>query len=230
MNTIIDPNVVLSEMEFPEIDIFEKPMQIDSSDNDSVISTFSEDYSFITKKHVKKPVGLGGRVSSSLPIEIADILFLDEEVVNEDFSEISSEEEDLSDQDIDFNAPALELENMNNQKESIDFNDNFMWVALWILKHQKRYRLSDVASNSFMKLIRYLLNYFNVNKCSFFPSSLNKVRDALGVCTHMIKYATCKKCCKLYNVADLSTDKPNIIFKISHCTYQEFPNHLMANQ
>ena len=101
-------------------------MQIDSSDNDSVISTFSENYSFITKKHGKKPVGFGGRVSSSLPIEITDILFSDEEVVNEDFSEILSEKEDLSDQDIDFNVPALELENMNNQKESIDFNDNFM--------------------------------------------------------------------------------------------------------
>ncbi|CAG8628079.1 536_t:CDS:1, partial [Cetraspora pellucida] len=44
-----------------------------------------------------------------------------EEVVNEDFSKILSEE-DLFDQDIDFNTPALELENMNNQKEFIDFN------------------------------------------------------------------------------------------------------------
>ncbi|CAG8580740.1 16977_t:CDS:1, partial [Cetraspora pellucida] len=62
----------------------------------------------------KKLVGLEERVSFLLPIEITDILFSDKEVVNEDFSEISSEEENLFDQDIDFNALALELKNINN--------------------------------------------------------------------------------------------------------------------
>ncbi|CAG8725235.1 15929_t:CDS:2, partial [Cetraspora pellucida] len=95
--------ILLKPQQFPEIDILKELMQINSSDNDSVISIFFENYSFITKKYSKKLVGLGGRVSFLLPIEIADILFLYEEVVNKDFSEILSKEEDLSDQNIDFN-------------------------------------------------------------------------------------------------------------------------------
>ncbi|CAG8780676.1 18268_t:CDS:1, partial [Gigaspora rosea] len=53
---------------------------------------------------------------------------------------------------------------------------------------------------------------------------------ALEICAHMIKYATCEKCCKLYSVADVLTDKPNLSLKISHCTFQGFPNHPMANK
>ncbi|CAG8768576.1 9566_t:CDS:1, partial [Gigaspora rosea] len=38
-------------------------------------------------------------------------------------------------------------------------------------------------------------------------------RKALGVCAYMIKYATCEQCCKLYNIVDVSTDKPNMVPK-----------------
>ncbi|CAG8626973.1 4337_t:CDS:2 [Ambispora leptoticha] len=134
-------------MDFPEVDVSEEPMQIDSSDNDSVISTRSGNYSFIPKKQGKKPIG-GGRISIALPIEIANILFSEEEV--EDFSEISSDkDEDLFDQEIDFNAPAIMFENIN-QKESIDINNNFMWEF----------------SNYPMANQRFLCNYLIAKKIS----------------------------------------------------------------
>src|SRR5205085_4561227 len=44
-----------------------------------------------------------------------------------------------------------------------------------------------------------------------------------GIGDQIIKYATCPTCCKLYSVNKLPTDKP------SHCSFQNFPNHPMAN-
>ncbi|CAG8570308.1 10944_t:CDS:1, partial [Cetraspora pellucida] len=114
MNTIIDSNVVLSEMKFSKINILKKFIQIDSSNNDFVISIFFEDYSFIIKKHDKKLVSIRRKISFLLSIEITNILFSEKKVVNEDFSKILFDKEDLSDQDIDFNALALVLENINN--------------------------------------------------------------------------------------------------------------------
>ncbi|CAG8448083.1 5495_t:CDS:2 [Gigaspora rosea] len=56
------------------------------------------------------------------------------------------------------------------------------------------------------------------------------MKFTLGICANMIKYTTCEKCCKLYSIADVSTDKPNLSPKISYCTFQDFPNHPMANK
>src|SRR6266542_4012062 len=38
-----------------------------------------------------------------------------------------------------------------------------------------------------------------------------------------IKFATCKKCCKLYIIKDLPTDRPFT------CIFQDYSNHTMAN-
>src|SRR2546421_11821131 len=48
-------------------------------------------------------------------------------------------------------------------------------------------------------------------------------RKLFGIGDQIIKYATCLTCCKLYSVNKLPTDKP------SHCSFQNFPNHPMAN-
>ncbi len=53
---------------------------------------------------------------------------------------------------------------------------------------------------------------------------------SLDVCTHIIKYAICKKCCKLYNILEVSTDEPSQVLIASQCTYVDFSNHLIANQ
>src|SRR6185437_13282684 len=44
-----------------------------------------------------------------------------------------------------------------------------------------------------------------------------------GIGDQIIKYATCPTCCKLYLVNKLPTNKP------SYCSFQNFPNHPMAN-
>lgn len=58
---------------------------------------------------------------------------------------------------------------------------------------------------------------------SEFLISLYMARKLFGVSDQAIKYATCKKCCKLYAIKDLPTDEPY------HYTYQDFPNYPMAN-
>ncbi|CAG8585903.1 6265_t:CDS:2 [Ambispora leptoticha] len=210
--TVTSTNV-LPEIDIPEdlslMDIYEEPMQIDSSDNDSAISndssisSYQNDFSFITKKAKKgkKPVGNGERRSSQ-NITFVENLFSDEEEnVVEDLSDV--EDKELSDQDIDFNAP----ENLINETEQpigpID-----------VLKVQ---------------FIRYLLILHDENTYSSSPSTLNIACKNLGVCAHMIKYATCEQCCKLYNTADVSTEKANMAPKVTQCTFQEFLNHPMAN-
>ena len=129
-----------------------------------------------------------------------------------------------------FDAPENAYDDNKPEIPIIDFNKDFHWIVLWILLYQERYRLSDVATNSLVAFIRYLLIQLDTNKYSFFPTSLYMARKELGVCAHIIKYASCEKCCKLYNVTDVSTDEPGQVPITSHCTYVDFSNHPMANQ
>ena len=55
-------------------------------------------------------------------------------------------------------------------------------------------------------------------------------RKKLGICAHVIKYAACEKCCKLYNITEVLTDKPSQASVLSHCTYIDFSKYLMANK
>ena len=87
-----------------------------------------------------------------------------------------------------------------------------------------------MATDSLVKFIRYILILLDKNTYNSFPTSLYMARKKLGVCAHVIKYATCEKCCKLYNVSEVSTDKPNQVPTTIHCNHSEFPNHPMANQ
>src|SRR5260364_491373 len=142
-------------------------------------------------------------------------------------------EDHYAEQEINFDIPDndntyKDIDMSNNQP--IDFSIGFMWIILWVLKFQERFRMSDVSTNALIKFLWYLLLLQDAVTYASFPTSLAKAREVLGVCAHMVKYATCEKCCKLYNVADVSTEKPNMVPKISHCTFQDFPNHPMANQ
>ena len=53
VSTIAFPIMDIPE-ELSEMDIYEEPMHIDSSDNDSVSSFYKDDFSFITKSQSKK--------------------------------------------------------------------------------------------------------------------------------------------------------------------------------
>jgi hypothetical protein len=98
-----------------------------------------------------------------------------------------------------------------------------MWIVYWILKFQERYQLSDMAIESLIKFMRYLLVLIDENTYSEFLKSLYIAHKLFGISDQIIKYATCKKCCKLYVLKDLPIDKPY------YCTFQDFLNHPMIN-
>ncbi|CAG8637774.1 2242_t:CDS:2 [Funneliformis mosseae] len=119
----------------------------------------------------------------------------------------------------------------DNLKVSIpDFSEGFNWIVLWILLYQERFRLSDMTTDTLVKFIRYLLVNLIANTYNSFLTSLYMTRKSLSVCAHIIKYAVCEKCCKLYNVSEVSTDEYSQVLTASQCTYVDFPNHPMANQ
>ncbi|GES75867.1 hypothetical protein GLOIN_2v1792112 [Rhizophagus clarus] len=86
--------------------------------------------------------------------------------------------------------------------------EGFHWIVLWILLYQERYKLSDVATDSLVKFLRYLLVFLDSTMYNSFPTSLYIACKKLGICAHIIKYASCEKCYKLYNVSEVSTDDP----------------------
>ena len=60
--------------------------------------------------------------------------------------------------------------------------------------------------------------------------SLYIAQKNLDIRPHLISYARCEECCKLYKIADVSSDDPNIMPKFTKCDFKEFPNHLMSNK
>ena len=144
----------------------------------------------------------------------------DQEVEDDD---VASIEDDDLEQNVNFDAPESGYGDDDSDTPNINIDQGFAWIVYWILKYQERYRLSDVATNSLIKFIRYLLISHDKNTYSTFPTSLYMARKLFGIGDQIIKYATCPTCCKLYSVNKLPTDKP------SHCSFQNFPNHPMAN-
>jgi hypothetical protein len=143
-------------------------------------------------------------------------------------SQYSSDESEAAFQ-MNFDAPELELDDvLNHLKERLD--DNFSWIIIWILKYQERFRLSNVATDSLFKFFHYVLKNIDKNLFSTFPTSLYMARKNLGICAHLTKYASCEKCCKLYRIADVSSNSPDIMPKYTNCVFQEFPNHPMSNK
>ncbi|CAG8602089.1 5668_t:CDS:2 [Funneliformis caledonium] len=104
-----------------------------------------------------------------------------------------------------------------------DINQGFTWIVYWIFKFQERNRLSDTATNALIKFMRYLLVLIDTDSYSKFPIFLYMTCKLFGISDQIIKYATCKKCCKLYAVKDLPADRPY------HYTFQDYPNHPMTS-
>ena len=104
-----------------------------------------------------------------------------------------------------------------------NINQEFAWIVIWILKYQERYQLSDMTTDSLIKFIRYVLIMINKDIYSEFLTSLHIACKLFGISDQIIKYATCKKYCKLYVIKDLLTNKPY------YCIYQDFSNHLMTS-
>ena len=150
------------------------------------------------------------------------ILFDREDDVEYDDGMDFIDDDDLG-QNVSFEAPESGYGDEDYDMQNINSDQSFTWIVYWILKYQERYRLSDMATNSLIKFIRYLLISLDENTYSKFPTSLYMARKLFGIGDQIIKYATCQTCCKLYSIKDLPTDKPY------HCSFQNFPNHPMAS-
>ena len=142
---------------------------------------------------------------------------------NEDDINSSDGEEDDSGQRVDFGAPESGYEDKDFDVHNVDINQEFTWIVYWILKFQERHRLSDTATDALVKFVRYVLVLIDKDTFSGFPTSLYMARKLFGIGNQIIEYATCKKCCKLYMVKGLPTDRPY------HCIFQDYPNHPMTN-
>ncbi|CAB4375938.1 unnamed protein product [Rhizophagus irregularis] len=206
-------------------------MEIDarSNNSDSDNSNNEPEFNFLVKKPKKQEQLIGhsvGSTSSNIThplVLIEQFLNInkDNEHVNEDESDSEYDNDEQDEQTVNFDASDIEDHFDNIPITSI--NQGFAWIVIWILKYQERYRLPDTATDSLIKFIRYMLILQNKTAYSEFPTSLYMARKLFGINDQAIKYATCKKCCKLYAIKDLPTDEPY------HCTYQDFLNHPMAN-
>src|SRR5256885_17203511 len=100
-------------------------------------------------------------------------------------------------------------------------HDTYIWVILWVLQYQQRYKLSNIAIDSLFKFLRFTLSTIDASKFSSFPSSLYMAKKKLGIPTEVIQYAACNKCHKLYDINEL--DKT----EVQTCSFINYPNHTM---
>jgi hypothetical protein len=205
----------VSDDDFMEIDEISDNNHSDNSGNE-------QEFNFLVKKSKVK----GKRKSSGSRrnplVVIEQQLLLDSDVDQDDEISINDEDDELE-QTVNFDAPESGYEDKDTSIQVTNIDQRFIWIVYWILKYQERHRLSDTATNSLIKFIRYILILSDENTYSTFPKSLYMARKLFGIDDQIIKYATCKKCCKLYAIKDLPTDRP------FHCTFQNFPKHPMAN-
>jgi hypothetical protein len=209
-------------------DISNDPMEIDEieiSDRDGGNSD-GEEFNFLVKKSKQSK---GKQKSISYPLVVIEQLLLnsddDQNTGDEDmiFNDEYENEDDDPVQNVNFDAPESGYSDDSNTPPIANVNQRFMWIIYWIFKYQERYRLSDVATDSLIKFVRYILVFMDENTYSTFPKSLYMARKIFGIKDQLIKYATCKECCKLYYKKDLPTDAP------FQCTFQNFPNHPIDN-
>jgi hypothetical protein len=92
---------------------------------------------------------------------------------NEEDDNYVEEEDDDSGRIVSFDAPESGYgDDSDSDIRNTDIDQNFAWIVYWILKYQERYRLSDTATNSLIKFVRYLLITHDEKTYSTFPISL----------------------------------------------------------
>ena len=212
-----------------------KQINISDSNNDNDDSRSEQEFNFLVTKPNKpkrqnQSSSRGANRNISYPIvlieHVLNSLNSDEEQ-NIDESDINEDSDDElkgdSGKRVNFDASEYDDNNEGAESSIPDINSGFAWIVYWIFKFQERYRLADTAIDSLIKFIRHMLMVIDENTYSKFPTSLYMANKLFGIGDQSIKYATCKKCCKLYAIKDLPTDRSY------HCTFQDFPNHTMAN-
>lgn len=151
----------------------------------------------------------------------------------EDFdndNETYTEDDDrgLSEDDVpveQFTAPDLDDLDFESDDEYPDTNleSNDLWILLWILKYQARFRLPDVAIDSLIKFFRIVLSDADAERFKNFPTSSYMMRKLLEIGKQSKTYAVCPSCNKLYNMSEIHSTSG---FK---CNHVEFPNNPRRN-
>src|SRR5436189_4409194 len=121
---------------------------------------------------------------------------------------------DMDEMEISYDSEDEQYDSRNKEK--------FKFLANKTSKFKRKFNIDPFVLIEHL-LSDYLLISHNKNTYSTFLTSLYMARKLFGIGDQIIKYTTCLTCCKLYSVNKLPTDKP------SHCSFQNFPNHPMAN-
>ena len=205
------------EMDFNEID--DNAMEYDPP-------VTERDYNFLTKKmpineseksQIIKKGKFSDRVLENLLLDADDNDKDSEDIDPDEDSEDDEENDDY--EEINFASPDFDT---NELKLPPNLNnDTYIWVILWVLQYQQRYKLSNIAIDSLFKFLRFTLSTIDASKFSSFPSSLYMAKKKLGIPTEVIQYAACNKCHKLYDINEL--DKT----EVQTCSFINFPNHTM---
>ncbi|CAG8749521.1 23954_t:CDS:2, partial [Gigaspora rosea] len=132
--TIIDlPEIPFPEMEFPDMEISDNPIQLDtiSSDNELIISSYEEEYNFITKTRPKKEKNLENGENG------VETFFSDDENDEAGLNEnLSEEKEDLDDNEVNFNPPDSYEEN-DNPTEPAETTNASTCIVFWALNFKQ---------------------------------------------------------------------------------------------
>ena len=206
-----------------------------SNDDDELISVYQEPIDVPRKqKRYAKFFDADGTVSDHDESETVLIPSDDEEgfeiPVNDEESSTEEDDCNLSEEDISveqFTAPDFDEFEVESDDGYPDRNINFddLWILLWILKYQARFRLSDVAIDSLIKFFRMVLLDVNHSRFRDFPTTLYMTRKLLGLGKQDKAYAVCPDCNTLYKVSEIL--QQNTEYK---CTHVEFPNHPRQNR
>lgn len=203
------------EMDFNEIDD-------NAMEHDPPVT--ERDYNFLTKKLpinesekslIIKKGKISDRVIENLLLDADDN---DKDSDDRDPDEDSEDDEENDDyEEINFASPDFDTNELK-LPPNLD-NDTYIWVILWVLQYQQRYKLSNIAIDSLFKFLRFTLSTIDASKFSSFPSSLYMAKKKLGIPTEVIQYAACNKCHKLYDINEL--DKT----EVQTCSFINYPNH-----
>ena len=139
---------------------------------------------------------------------INDMNFTDEESYQDDSDEIISEYENLNEDYIkntDYNPI-----NIYYNPPILNINETKKWVILWTYLFQDTFTLSQTAIAALLNFFNELLQSFNENTFSDFPSTIYRADRLLGVELTYISYIICPRCHQLY-LPSILNDKDQYI-------------------
>lgn len=154
-------------------------------------------------------------------------------------SEDDDEDEDEDERDEDgepsgeavesFDAPEFS-DDETFKDPPVDFEDPCLRVVLLILGFQARFRLSKVATDALVKLIREILCEADESRYGNFPTSLHVAKKLAGISQRFKRLAACPGCHKLYTETDVKSYTERNRAAIKKCDHVEFPTHRQESQ